>query len=101
MHEVDAHMMPPTAPDTISTETWGVLAAPRRGMACEAEALFTNPAIASGSLRAGVAQLTARRRLTPKPRARRIFNVHAHANRRAPPGGNPGRGRQREPDRRI
>ena len=30
-----------------------------------------------------------------------IFNVHAHADRRAPPGGNPGRSRQGKPDRGI
>ena len=49
-----------------------------------------------------VAQTIARRRpRTAGLRARRIFNVHAHANRRAPPGGDPGRRRQGKPDRGV
>ena len=46
-------------------------------------------------LSTGVATIIARRRQSRmRPRARRIFNVHAHADRRAPPGGDPGRSRQ-------
>jgi hypothetical protein len=33
--------------------------------------------------------------------ARSIINDNAYANRRAPPGGNPGRSRHREPDRGV
>src|SRR5436190_21474744 len=34
-------------------------------------------------------------------RARRLFNDHAHADRRAPPGGDPGGRAQGKPDRGI
>ena len=62
-------MMPPNAPDTLSTETLGVLAAPGRGMALAAEALFTNPAIAAGSATVVVAGTTCT--LNPRWRNRR------------------------------
>src|SRR6185369_13368737 len=90
-HEVDACMTPLNAHRPLLDEPAGALPAKRRGMAVRAAALTLNPAIASGTVAAGVAPVMARRRLTE--RARRNLNVHAHADRRAPPGGDPGRGR--------
>src|SRR4051794_39224170 len=95
VHEVDAVMMLQNAFQPLSEETAGAFPVPRRGMAKTAEALSNNQAIARGSVSAVVAIIIARRRADRMhPRARRIFNVHAHADRRAPPGGDPGRSRQ-------
>ena len=49
----------------------------------------------------GLVTTIARSRHVRFQRARRNFNVHAHANRRAPPRGNSGRRRQGKPDRRV
>src|SRR4051812_24835788 len=95
-HEVDASMTPQNAQATLSLRAAGVFPAEGRGMASAADALSTNHAIASGSIRTGMAATMARRRSEQIwPRVRRIFNVHAHADRRAPPGRDPGCGRQR------
>ena len=59
------------------------------------------PNIAPSPLRRLAQSIARRRPATAGLRARRIFNVHAHANRRAPPGGDPGRRRQGKPDRGI
>ena len=81
-------MMPQNAFQPLSEETAGAFPVPRRGMGHAAEALSNHHATARGLLPAGVATIIARRRLSRMhPRARRIFNVHAHADRRAPPGG--------------
>src|SRR3954454_3927413 len=101
VHEVDARMKSSNAPATIFVEATGVPAAQGRGMARAADALSTNPAIARGRVPPGVALITARRRFDTASRARRNFNVHAHADRRAPPGGDPGRGDQGKPDRGV
>src|SRR5579884_3951438 len=102
IHEVDVRMMLQNAFQPLSIETANAFPAPRRGMANAAEALSKHRVTVSGSSRAAVATIIARRRLSRMhPRARRIFNVHAHADRRAPPGGDPGRSRQGKPDRGI
>src|SRR5215213_1862677 len=101
LHEVDACMMPQNALRPLSNEPTGVVPAPGRSLAHAAEALISNPVTASGSVPPGVALIIARDSTSLPPRARRNFNVHAHADRCAPPGGNPGRGRQGKPDRGI
>src|SRR3569623_1692832 len=90
-HEVDARMMPQNAPAALSSEAAGAFPAPERAMANAAETLSLTSASAIGFMPWDAALITARRRHDPAlRRARRIFNVHAHANRRAPPGGDPG-----------
>jgi hypothetical protein len=97
LHEVDARMMPQDVLRPLFDEAADAFLAPNREMGRRAEALFLNPAVATGE-----ALIIARRSfLTLNRRARRNFNVHAHADRCAPPGRDPGRGRQREPDRSI
>src|SRR3954466_10206227 len=97
LHKVDAYMMPQSASRPSKMATSGVFLAHRRGMAIGADALSTPSAIASC-----MAPILARPGITrPDRRARRIFNVHAHADRCAPPGRDPGRGRQRKPDRGV
>jgi hypothetical protein len=102
VHEVDAAMIPQNVSRPLSQETADAFPVPRPGMDHAAEALSNNIATVRRFHRAGLATIIARRRLSRTHwRARRIFNVHAHANRRAPPGRDPGRGRQREPDRGV
>src|SRR5690348_10833468 len=102
LHEVDVRMMLQNAFQPLSNEAANAFPVPRPGMAIAAEALSKHRATVSGSSRAAVATIIARRRLSRMhPRARRIFNVNAHADRRAPPGGDPGRSRQGKSDRGI
>ncbi|MEO5578892.1 MAG: hypothetical protein ABIR25_07580, partial [Sphingomicrobium sp.] len=70
----------------LAIEPVGALFPAMPGMGHAAEALHTHHAIATSA----VATTIARSRLQRFQRARRIFNVHAHAYRRAPPGRNPG-----------
>jgi len=69
--------------------------APMSGLAIAADALSV-PSAPSGRFTAAVRASPIARRgpVRPSRRARRNFNVNAHADRCAPPGGNPGRRRQ-------
>src|SRR5690348_12317024 len=100
LHEVDARMTPQTA----LLPLFGEAAFPAhcRGMASRADTLSSHLAIACGKYAGSKAPIIARRsERSLERRARRNFNVHAHAYRCAPPGGNPGSRRQREPDRGV
>src|SRR5205085_168378 len=101
VHEDEARMKSSNAPATHFDAATGVASAQGRGMAHAAEAHSTNPATARGFVPPGQAIIMARSGFTAGWRARRIFNVHAHADRRAPPGGDPGCSRQRKPDRGV
>src|SRR3954454_5500605 len=102
IYEVEAVMTPQNVSRPLSNEAAAAFPVPRPGMALAAEAFTQHQATARSSSRAGAATIIARRRLNRMHgRARRIFNVHAHADRRAPPGGDPGRSRQGKPDRGI
>src|SRR5690242_12953049 len=98
LHEVEARMTPHNALHPLFDEA--AFPAHRRGMATRADALSSHRAIAPGQYAGGKAPIIARPSVrTLEVRARRNFNVHAHAYRCAPPGGNPGRRRQGKPDR--
>src|SRR5438270_3063732 len=97
LHEVDARMMFQNAHRPLRQEAAGAFPAQRRGMTHRAEALSIHPVLAGSE-----AIKIARGRAVSLPkRARRNFNVHAHADRCAPPGRDPGRGRQRKSDRGV
>jgi hypothetical protein len=91
-------MMPQDAQATLVDERGFASVATMIAKHHAAEAISEHRAIANKALAPNIAR---RRPLAAGLRARRIFNVHAHANRRAPPGGDPGRSRQGKPDRGI
>src|SRR5690348_1823491 len=100
LHEVEARMTPQTALHPL----FGEAASPAhcRGMANRADTLSSHPAIVPGQYAGSEASIIARPGVrTLQVRARRNLNVNAHAYRCAPPGGNPGRGRQGKPDRGV
>src|SRR5688500_15233482 len=78
-------------------------ARPMTGTTRAAAAILTNHL--AGQQREGASAATHLHfdgaKLGKDPRARRLFNDNAHADRRAPPGRNPGGGRQGKPDRGI
>src|SRR5579884_3380090 len=97
LHEVDARMTPQNAHRPLPEGAAGAFPADHCGMAHRAEALSIHHAFAN----ARAIKIARRSAVSLSTRARRKFNVHAHADRCAPPGRDPGRGRQREPDRGV
>src|SRR6185503_11973200 len=94
LHEVEARMTPQNALHSLFDEA--AFPAQRRGMANRADALSSHPVMAAGLYARGKTPIIARLSdRTLNVRARRKFNVHAHAYRCAPPGRNPGCRRQR------
>src|SRR6185312_5070514 len=82
LHEVDARMTPQNAHRPLPKGAAGAFLAGACGMANRAEALSIHHAFAS----AKVIKIARGSTVSLRTRARRIFNVHAHADRCAPPG---------------
>src|SRR6476661_4625099 len=77
LHEVDARMTPQNAHRPLLQGAAGAFPTQSRGMAHRAEALSIHPALAASE----IIKIARRSDVSLPTRARRIFNVHAHADR--------------------